>query len=54
LITILILCINISISGPIVDIFHGTALVAFRAILSKLVPANQLGMELIKPVIIIN
>jgi len=33
----------ISISGPIVDIFHGTTLVAFRSILSKLVPANQLG-----------
>ncbi|XP_060838132.1 uncharacterized protein LOC132920081 [Rhopalosiphum padi] len=32
--------------GPIVDIFHGTALVAFRAILSKLVPANQLGQAL--------
>ncbi|CAI6366572.1 unnamed protein product [Macrosiphum euphorbiae] len=32
--------------GPIVDIFHGTALVAFRSILSKLVPANQLGQAL--------
>ncbi|KAE9541328.1 hypothetical protein AGLY_004573 [Aphis glycines] len=32
--------------GPIVDLFHGTALVAFRAILSKLVPANQLGQAL--------
>jgi len=32
--------------GPIVDIFHGTSLVAFRAILSKLVPANQLGQAL--------
>jgi len=40
------------ILGPIVDIFHGTALVAFRSILSKLVPANQLGMELIKSIVI--
>lgn len=32
--------------GPIVDIFHGTSLVAFRSILSKLVPANQLGQAL--------
>ncbi|XP_025410659.1 uncharacterized protein LOC112683722 isoform X2 [Sipha flava] len=32
--------------GPIVDIFHGTAFVAMRSILSKLVPANELGQVL--------
>ncbi|VVC34721.1 Hypothetical protein CINCED_3A007627 [Cinara cedri] len=32
--------------GPLVDIFHGTAFVAMRSMLSKLVPANELGQVL--------
>lgn len=35
------------VTGPIVDIFHGTAFVAMRSILSKLVPANELGKLLL-------
>lgn len=36
------------VTGPIVDIFHGTAFVAMRSILSKLVPANELGKLLLQ------
>ncbi|XP_050443435.1 proton-coupled folate transporter-like [Adelges cooleyi] len=32
--------------APLVDIFHGTSLIAIRSILSKLVPANELGKVL--------
>jgi len=38
------LIVLVSNTGPIVDILHGTAFVAMRSLLSKLVSPNELGI----------